>query len=158
MLKLHLSVMRLSLLLLFFSFAAGLAACDCAALKMDKPLLEYFSFTAHVRITGRFEPAGPWEGQDVLDDKIVVTYEVIEHFGGDPIGWFYEEGSDSSCGLGIEVGEEWVVCAVADANGDDHTGMCLGTTHLRNADGEMNWRGSEPTGVYEALLEVCKTG
>ncbi|TXF89410.1 hypothetical protein FUA23_10615 [Neolewinella aurantiaca] len=122
---------------------------------MDKPLLEYFSFTARVLITGRFEPAGPWEGKDAWENKTVITYQMQDHFGGDPVGWFYEDYRNSSCGLGIETGEEWIIFAVADRIGNDHTGMCLGSFLLRNAEGEMTRHASKPDGLYRRLLELC---
>lgn len=122
---------------------------------MDKPLLEFYNFAAHVKITGHFEPAGPWEGNKDIGTVKVVTYEVIDHFIGNPAGWFYEEYSGTSCETGYAAGEEWAVFTLADKKGAGHASYCTGAQLLRTRSGTISYQALAKKGLYKAYVNEC---
>lgn len=122
-------------ILLFLLYHTFAQACICG----EQPFtldslseLEKYDFIALVKIKGETPQEDPEQGiyAHLLD------IEIIEHFKGASFGKILEYNVRSSCELGIEVGEEWILFALKNKDGEPSVGACERNLQYKDVNGQ----------------------
>jgi antitoxin component YwqK of YwqJK toxin-antitoxin module len=113
-------------------------ACVCSEyLTIDSlAQLKGYSFIAHVKIIS----SQPYKNipADELGDVALLTFKIIELFQGDTIKQILEYSKNSSCDMGISVGEEWILFGVM-RNGKIAVDACDRNEQYREKNGVRDW-------------------
>jgi hypothetical protein len=99
----------LSLILVFSCTLTSLMACMCMNdFQRIKSLedLKSYEFVALVKVTS--ETTNPPSGSTPFRDAML-GFKIIEKFKGEDIREIIEKDVQSSCDMGIDVGDEWVL-------------------------------------------------
>lgn len=99
-------VLLLSLSLITLSYST---ACSCSYdnKPIDSTIVKSYEFIALVKITADRDHPKPQK--NALGTTGLLTFQIKELFKGQPINQLVEEMKNTSCDLGISIGEEWVV-------------------------------------------------
>jgi hypothetical protein len=154
--------MKLRLIRLFILLGLGVVslACDCPVLEPLSNLeqLEDYDFIAHIKITSdssykvmvdydfRNEDGSPL----LIEKEIgVFTFSVIQKYKGETPEFIYDYLRDSSCDLGIEKGEEWLLFG-SKLDGKMSFGACGYTTEFRDVQ-NSSYPNEEALALYNTL-------
>ena len=122
----------------FLCIPANLMACSCGNyFKGVKTLEELngFAFIALVKITS--ETNNPLSDSTPFRDA-TLGFKIIEKFKGKDIRQVIENGVESSCDMGIHVGDEWVLFATV-YNEKLIVAECSRNVRYRDKDGVRDW-------------------
>lgn len=146
----------LILILLVISFSNG-QACTCdGSYKFESfDDLKRYEFIAHVKIVNdhdKEEPSDP----DSFTSLDAVDIKVLELFKGNMVDKIYEYNKNTSCGMGISNGEEWIFFATR-RKGKLVVSYCDLNEIYRQADGRRDWeyrRGFNEIKKLRSLLGI----
>ena len=131
----------------------ALLACKCAILpELTTPgQLTDYDFIAHVKITGE----GNYKEPDEKDYNTIglLSIKVLELFKGTAVDSLLEYSKFSSCDLGIEKGEEWILF-VRIVDGKPGVYSCGRSVQYKDADGLRNWKYGRGIDDLEKLREL----
>lgn len=135
-------------------WAGNTRACICDTYYVDIKdinVLTPYVFIGHVKITGLEELApDPFHNYRYAR----WTFTILERFkGSDSIRSVVEPMYRSSCGMGIQVGDEWLFFA-DKSNGRPIVGFCGRSRLYRHANGERFWNFSLSTNILNRLKEL----
>ncbi|SDF53589.1 Antitoxin component YwqK of the YwqJK toxin-antitoxin module [Dyadobacter soli] len=123
---------------LILAVNAEALACSCIidfqAIKSLDDTKDY-PFVALVKITS--ETANPPSGSTPFRDA-TLGFKIIEKFKGKDIRGLIEYDIQSSCDMGIEVGDEWLLFAT-ERGGKLSIGACNRNVRYRDKDGLRDW-------------------
>lgn len=128
----------LTLLLLLISFSKALA-CSCDGSFQFETLddLKRYEFIAHVKITNDHDKEESNETNEYSTfDKLDI--QVLELFKGKIMHEIYEVDKNTSCGMGISNGEEWIFFAYR-RNDKLVVSYCDLNEIYRQSDGRRDW-------------------
>jgi antitoxin component YwqK of YwqJK toxin-antitoxin module len=138
------------LLIPFLCYALSSNACICDIRPLDESIKNY-PFIAHVKIL--YEPKGIDTSLRLEDTwkpfshSAIRTLQIIELFKGDSVKRIMEYDINSSCEIGLEPGEEWIIFASYDAEKKIYSvGACSPSQQLRSKEGEQGisyWSGNQ---------------
>jgi len=84
----------------------------------------------------------------------ILDIEIIEHFKGEQPRKIKEYHTISSCDIGIEVGEEWILFAFKGSSGMYSVGACERNTQYKDIEGQRYARYSRGIAYLEKLKEL----
>lgn len=129
----------LLLLLLLLSFANAFACtCDGPGRFQTLADLKQYDFIGRVKILNDHDTEVPNDptGLSSIDR---VDIKVLELFKGKMVNEIYEESKNTSCGMGISNGQEWIFFAYKK-NGKLVVSYCDRDVLYRQADGQRDWK------------------
>jgi antitoxin component YwqK of YwqJK toxin-antitoxin module len=136
---------RILLICVSLVVASVAQACLCD-IRPLKEYIEYFPFIAHVRVTqkvGDKEELSKVHGQVRFHYKQapVLVIEIVELFkGNDSVKSITEYAVNSSCEIGVEEGEEWIIFGeYHETTKNYYISACSPSTRYRNQEGERRW-------------------
>lgn len=113
-------------------------ACICSEILTIDSLaqLKGYSFIAHVKIINDH----PYKNvpADDMGDVGLLTFKIIELFQGDTIKQVLEYSKNTSCDIGISVGEEWILFGVM-RNGKIAVDACDRNEQYKEKNGVRDW-------------------
>ncbi|WP_342087420.1 toxin-antitoxin system YwqK family antitoxin [Dyadobacter sp. OTU695] len=123
---------------LVLAATTNLLACSCMTdfqrIKSIEDVKDY-PFVALVKITS--ETTNPPSDSSPFRDAML-GFKIIEKFKGKDIRELIEYDIQSSCDMGIEVGDEWMLFAT-ERNGKLSIGACSRNVRYRDKDGVRDW-------------------
>lgn len=136
-----------TLLIVFMLCLGDLAfACHCSRYFVGvKSLaeLESYDFIALVKVTS--EQTNPPKS-DFRGETGLLKIEILEQFKGNKVSEAIEQSKNSSCDLGIEVGDEWILFGKL-SDGKPVLSACDRNARYRDKNGTRDWHFS--TGIRE---------
>ena len=137
-----------TLLLIYFSLTTVKAlACECTGpyeFKTKDDLKEY-SFIAFVRVDSIFVSEVEKKSEHDLFYEANVT--TLETFKGESVssilvngGNFNLNSSMTSCDIGIQENQYWIIFAYKDNSGKQRTGLCTLSKLYSDINGEKDWK------------------
>ncbi|MCZ2484803.1 hypothetical protein [Aquirufa antheringensis] len=127
------------LLLLLMISSAKAFACTCDGPGKFQTLadLKQYDFIGRVKILNDHDSEVPNDptGLSSIDR---VDIKVLELFKGKMVNEIYEESKNTSCGMGISNGQEWIFFAYK-RNGKLVVSYCDRDVLYRQADGQRDW-------------------
>jgi len=136
----------LAILILISFFGQSLKACRCSNRRDIDSLAEmnHYEFIAHVKIINDENYKNPNESSIHTIGQL--TFEIIELFKGERINKVLEDSKDSSCDIGVESGEEWVLFGII-IHGNITIVPCDRNQRYKGIDGQRDWKYDQ--GFYE---------
>jgi len=132
---------KLSLLLTILFFQLSVFACSCKKI----PGVDTYDFIAQVKITEILETALTKDEPAGNKLAYLIKFETIQHFQGSKVDSILVDGANpaldigwTSCDLGINIGEEWLLFANYFKDAVYRTNYCTMTIRHKNIDGERN--------------------
>lgn len=130
---------KISLLLIFTVFWRSSFACSCLN-DFDRPMqlddLKKYNFIALVRINSEqvIKPSDP----NTIGFQSLLSIKVIEQFKGQVTAQIIENQVNTSCDIGVDIGEEWLVFATVP-NGTPAMFPCDRNVQFKAKDGLRDW-------------------
>jgi|GEM_PF-1720786 len=148
----------LTLTLILLYVPTAMMACMCMAdFKRIKTLedLKGYEFVALVKVTS--ETINPPSGTTRFPEA-TLGFKIIEKFKGKDIGEIIENDVQTSCDMGISVGDEWVLFATI-YKGKLAISSCERNVRYRDKDGVRDWhfrRGMEEVEDLRTLYGLAQ--
>lgn len=143
--KRSIKMLSLFFALVFWGQESKACTCSNSSLTIDSlAQLKGYSFIAHVRVTNEEDFKKPSE----KDYRTIglLTFEIIELFKGERLSRVLEYSKNTSCDIGISVGEEWVLFGKT-INGQTSIIDCDRNQQYRDGNGLRDWKYGN--GFYE---------
>jgi antitoxin component YwqK of YwqJK toxin-antitoxin module len=133
-------LLKITLLLFLGLLYKSSFACTCIA-ERERPMqigdLEMFGFVAHVRVISEREIKSQNSGE--LPSQSLLAIDVVEQFKGNKFSQIIENDINSSCDMGVDAGEEWVVFATL-VNDRPVISACQRNIQFKAKDGKRDWQ------------------
>lgn len=144
--------LKLAALVVLFSWAGVANACKCAE-QYDKieniRSLERYEFIALVKI-GKLDTTAFGYGQG---DMRVWHFEIIEKFIGKDYTTVWDQPFPTSCNIGIQTGDEWILFALKENNGIKIV-ACDRNTPYKRINEAAHWRSPFGTSMLARLQSL----
>ncbi len=129
-------------------------ACSCGGVEEFKTAgdLKHYDFIALAEVTGLADPAGP--GDPWFRKNGDIRISILELFKGEPIGLLNDSSVNTSCGLDLEAGQQWLFFGAKDTSGRMLVGSCSHTVKYRDATGLRDWQYFRGMPQLELLRKV----
>lgn len=130
--------------MVFFG-ALDTMACVCSSYTLTEEELDRFEFIAFVKTDSIY--ASDKEKQSEHDLFFEVSFKIKKLYKGNHqtsimVNGAHHSVNDSwtSCDMGIEPGEEWILLGYLDKKGQLRTGYCSFNIRYKTREGELNWK------------------